>query len=69
MGWADFRLTEYVDIRKWWEIGCSAYLLVSLYSKQLRPAQQTTPTIFSEHWGWDDHQGWKNILNNLRLIM
>jgi hypothetical protein len=69
LGWADFRLTDYVDIRKWWEIVCSAYLLVSLYSKQLITIQKTTPTIFSEHRGWDDHQGWKNILNNLRLIM
>jgi len=23
LGWADFRLTKYQDIEKWWEIVCS----------------------------------------------
>ena len=23
---------------------------------------------FAEHEGWDDGKGWKNILNNLRLV-
>jgi SRSO17 transposase len=32
LGWADFRLTHYTDIEKWWEIVCSAYLMVSLHS-------------------------------------
>jgi len=32
MNWADFRLTQYQDIEKWWEIVCSAYLLVSLFA-------------------------------------
>lgn len=35
LGWADFRLTTYASIEKWWEIVCSAYLLVSLYSANL----------------------------------
>jgi SRSO17 transposase len=35
LGWADFRLTHYSQIEKWWEIICSAYLLVSLHSEQL----------------------------------
>lgn len=30
LGWADFRLTSYPDIEKWWEIVYSAYLMVSL---------------------------------------
>jgi len=29
LGWADFRLTQYQDIEKWWEIVCSAYLLLA----------------------------------------
>ncbi len=33
MGWADFRLTQYQDIEKWWEIVFSAYLLVSLFTE------------------------------------
>jgi SRSO17 transposase len=31
LGWADFRLTHYSDIQKWWEIVCSTYLMVSLH--------------------------------------
>ncbi len=33
LGWADFRLTHYSQIEKWWEIVFSAYLLVSLHSE------------------------------------
>ena len=33
LGWADFRLTEYQDIEKWWEIVSSAYLMVSLQAQ------------------------------------
>jgi SRSO17 transposase len=32
LGWADFRLTDYNDIDKWWEIVCGVYLVVSLQS-------------------------------------
>jgi SRSO17 transposase len=35
LGWADFRLTDYAQIQKWWEVVMSAYLLVSLHSKNL----------------------------------
>lgn len=30
LGWADFRVTDYTSIERWWEIVMSAYLLVSL---------------------------------------
>src|SRR5438128_4406504 len=33
LGWADFRLTEYKDIERWWEIVSSAYRMVSLQSR------------------------------------
>jgi SRSO17 transposase len=69
LGWADFRLTDYANIRKWWELICSAYLLVSLYSEELNQAPKTKLEIFAEHPGWDSHQGWKDLLNNLRLII
>jgi SRSO17 transposase len=26
LGWADFRLTQYQDIEKWWEIECKCLL-------------------------------------------
>jgi SRSO17 transposase len=32
LGWADYRLTNYEEIEKWWEIVCSAYLMASLRS-------------------------------------
>ncbi len=55
----------------------SAYLLVSLHSQALNNPldngvkQSTDPVVkkFSEHDWWDKGQGWKNILNNLRLIL
>jgi hypothetical protein len=57
-----------------------AYLLVSVQSPVFRhadpvptdaqdPATITTPDRFSQHRWWDNGQGWKNILNNLRLIL
>jgi len=32
LGWADFRVTQYSQIEKWWEIVCSAYLMIGLYT-------------------------------------
>lgn len=80
MGWADYRVTDYASIERWWELISSPYLLVSLQSpvfqhshdESLRshPATVATPPDrFSEHRWWDLGQGWKNILNNLRLIL
>jgi SRSO17 transposase len=37
LGWADFRVTDYAQIQKWWEVVMSAYLLVSLHSASLNP--------------------------------
>ena len=68
LGWADFRLTHYQHIQKWWEIVCSAYLLVSFYSEHLNYSQKTQ-NIFTEHQLWNQQKGWKNLLNNLRLII
>lgn len=77
LGWADFRLTNYTDIEKWWEIVASAYLLVSFHSKALPTFQKPLNTIsttglgllLAEHHRWDFNTGWKNLLNNLRLII
>lgn len=57
LGWADFRLTEYAHIQKWWEVVSSAYLMVSLHSGALQtvkaPLSHTTPHravfLFTEH--------------------
>ena len=77
LGWADFRVTDYSQIQKWWEIVMSAYLLVSLHAQVLNNTptpcvnQPTDPVVnkFREHDWWDKGQGWKNLLNNLRLVI
>ena len=69
LGWADYRFTRYEDIERWWEIVCSAYLMVSLHSESLRPSPGDPQSTFASHPWWDNGKGWKNILNNLRLIL
>src|SRR5260370_22145613 len=80
LGWADFRITDYASIERWWELVSCAYLPVSLQNPVFQPASTEpassqaasvpTPTDrFSEHRCWDPGQGWKNILNNFRLIL
>jgi SRSO17 transposase len=34
LGWADFRVTDYASIERWWELVCCTYLLVL---KQYKP--------------------------------
>ncbi len=77
LGWADFRVTDYAQIEKWWEIVMSAYLLVSLHAQVLNTSKNfnndevidSAVDKFSTHDWWDSGQGWKNILNNLRLVI
>ena len=83
LGWADFRVTDYAQIEKWWDVVMSAYLLVSLHSnelnptitdKQIRDASEASNTskhadTFASHESWDTATGWKNRLNNLRLVL
>ena len=57
------------QIQKWWEVVCSAYLLVSLHSEQLGKTSGVIEKIFAENPEWDEQLGWKNLLNNLRLIL
>lgn len=69
LGWADYRFTRYEDIERWWEIVCSAYLMISLHSEQMRPSLPEPQSQFASHPWWDNGKGWKNILNNLRLVI
>ena len=39
LGWADFRVTSYAEIERWWEMVSSAYLMVSLQADMLTRAQ------------------------------
>jgi len=77
LGWADFRVTDSRQIERWWELICSAYLMVSLQfnslhqqSHQTRDPQQID--LFhklSRHPWWSQDDGWKHRLNNLQLII
>lgn len=69
LGWADFRVTNYSVIAKWWEIVMSAYLMVSLHSEKLNQSLSSVPDKFKQHQLWDSDRGWKNLLNNLSLIV
>jgi hypothetical protein len=69
LGWADFRVTKYADIAKWWELVMSAYLLISLHSENFNPSLASVPDNLQKHERWDHGKGWKNILNNVRLVM
>jgi hypothetical protein len=66
---ADYRLTHYPDIERWWEIVCSSYLMVSLHSDQMGLSSPQSESKLASHPWWDNRNGWKNILNNLRLII
>jgi SRSO17 transposase len=76
LGWADFRFTDYQRIEKWWEMVMSAYLMVSLQSENLndlnRPKDPLTAYAHQQiqkHPEWHSGKGWKNTLNNLRLLV
>lgn len=78
LGWTDYRFTNFKDIQKWWEIIFSVYTMISLISQPfLSLVQQQTSKVdkknnsvdFSMHQQWDYGGGWKNTLNNLRLIL
>ena len=52
LGWADYRVTQYIQIERWWEIVSSAYLMVSLQFWGLAgepPAVQGRRPIRSTH--------------------
>jgi SRSO17 transposase len=83
LGWADFRLTDYTSIERWWEIIFGTYLLVSLQANSFRskasdshPCREkemdffhSSVAHFSQHPWWESGTTWKSALNNLRLII
>ena len=77
LGWTDYRLTNFEDINKWWELIMSAYLMISfntesflsLNSSELDDQSSKTTPNFVYHPQWNHQTGWKNVLNNFRLII
>lgn len=71
LGWADFRLTDYSSIERWWEVVLSAYLLVSLHAEHFKQSG-TNPIVtrpFHQHPRWEAGTTWESALNNLRLVL
>jgi SRSO17 transposase len=78
LGWADYRLTDYSSIEKWWEMVMSVYLMVSL---QMDVFQEREPEITrsserkeaeelaTTHPWWSFGKGWNAHLNNIRLFV
>jgi SRSO17 transposase len=77
LGWTDYRFTKFEQIEKWWELIFSAYLMVSLTTLpgvELNPSEldshrEKSPENCSRHQHWNHDNGWKNALNNLRLLV
>lgn len=79
LGWADFRVTDYTSIERWWEVIFSAYLLISWHANDFRDQAQTrhtqstststSKTSFESHQRWEAGTSWKSALNNLRLLI
>lgn len=69
LGWADFRVTDYKQIERWWEIVMSAFTMVNLFADAFNQACPLSHQAFTRHRWWDNQRGWKNLLNNLRLIV
>lgn len=77
LGWADFRVTDYTSIERWWEVVFSAYLLVTWHTNdfqnKVQPNNtQTTSTStsampFEQHIHWEAGINCQSALNNLRL--
>jgi hypothetical protein len=60
LGWADFRITSYEQIEKWWELVMSAFLMVSLFADQFNNSCPLAHQQFVQHPWWDNQSGWKN---------
>jgi len=74
LGWADYRVTDYAAIARWWELVMSAYTLVSLQSADVAALGHIAATpdhtaLLATHPAWDTRTGWKHHLNNLRLLL
>ena len=79
LGWKDYRFTNFQNIERWWEIIFCVYTMTSLNSPAFlalnqsaqipTESQENSSVDFSNHKQWNQESGWKNTLNNLRLIL
>lgn len=68
LGWADYRLTDYPSIERWWEIVSSAYWMVAAHAPAFQPTAFAQSPV-RQHPHWELAYGWKHTLNNLRLLI
>ncbi|MBE9033509.1 hypothetical protein IQ266_27665 [filamentous cyanobacterium LEGE 11480] len=64
LGWADFRVTRYEQIERWWEVVMSAFTMVCLFAQQFNTHCPMTHQVFTRHPWWQNQAGWKHLLNN-----
>lgn len=78
LGWTDYRFTNFKDIEKWWSIIFCVYTMISLNSPaflslNVGEGNQSNPNNnsanLSAHQQWNHQSGWKNTLNNFRLVI
>ena len=78
LGWTNYRLTKFPQIENWWELIMSAYLMISLNtqpflslnSTQVQNCQISQADVDGTvHQQWNQSRGWKNVLNNFRLVI
>jgi hypothetical protein len=68
LGWADYRLTDYPSIERWWEIVSSAYWMMAAHASAFQPTAFAQSPV-RQHPHWELVAGWKHSLNNLRLLI
>jgi hypothetical protein len=78
LGGTDYRFTSFKDLEKWWSIIFCVYTMISLnfpafFSLNLCAQTQYNPNDnsanFSAHQEGNHQSGWKNTLNNFRLVI
>lgn len=72
LGWADYRVTDYDTIERWWEVVMSAAVLVSMQALHQKDAPAEVPppaTVFAHHPWWTPGKNWAEALANLRVVL
>jgi SRSO17 transposase len=79
LGWTDYRFTNFQHIERWWELIFCVYTMISLNSpaflglnqsrKIETEVQENSSVDFANHQQWNQGYGWKNTINNWRLII
>ena len=78
LGWTDYRFTDFKEINKWWSIIFCVYLMISLNTQAFLSLNSSSSPDYelskknidlASHPQWNHQIGWKNVLNNVRLII